>query len=80
MSIGYLKNESDMVNLKARLTEKIILSHKDGEVILDGRTSLTFLNKNSHGKYVFCVKKLHGTGQSAIILDKNEFIWIDKNI
>ena len=61
---------------KARLNQKMIFSHENGDVVLDRRTALTFLHKNTKGEYVFCVKKLHGTGQSAVILNKDEFKWL----
>lgn len=62
----------------ARLVRPLVLTTKNGDVKLDCRTALEFLHKTAGGDFAFCVKKLHGTGHSGIVLNLSEFKWIDK--
>lgn len=60
---------------KAKLLNKINVDVGDGKIeVLDKRTALSFLHK-SKNKYVFCVRKWHGSGKSGIELYKDEFEW-----
>lgn len=62
----------------ARLKESMIVENpftkKINEVTPDDELSL--LDKKGN-KFIFCVRKMHGTGASAIDLTENEIKWVE---
>ena len=73
--IGRLLSPPKRFTRKAKLIGQLVIDHPSGEVELDEKTELTFLYKEDR-TYWFCIKKLHGTGQSGLGLKRNEFKWI----
>lgn len=62
----------------AKLKENIIFDskfHKGGKVEITIEDELSLLNEKND-TFTFFVKKLEGTGASAIDLNKDEFNWI----